>query len=121
MLDNAGNRADSVPPDGSPPGSDYETTSLQLLDAFPYHRAVLMHDIGEYPMHINPYLGAAICSAVNDWNVDHWLGRDERLRSVVVVPPMLPDEAAAEIRRVGPHPDICGVLIAGNPLGTSAR
>jgi predicted TIM-barrel fold metal-dependent hydrolase len=117
MLGHSGRRADTFPADGSFPGTEYSLLRTQLLDAYGYHGALLTHDIGEYGIHLNPYLAAAVCTAVNDWNTETWLGHDPRLRSVLVVPTADPLAAAAEVRRMAGHPGIVGVLIAGNALG----
>lgn len=49
----------------------------------------------------NPFAAAALASAVNDWQLEHWLKRDDRLRGSIVVPIQDPDLASAEIDRVG--------------------
>src|SRR6185312_888340 len=54
----------------------------------------------------------------NDWIRDRWLSaQDPRLHGVVLVPNQTPDAAASEIRRVGEHPRVAGVLMGGNGLG----
>jgi predicted TIM-barrel fold metal-dependent hydrolase len=113
----AGRRLDSFPEDGTLPGSNYELTRDQLLDRFNIFRGILTHDIGEYGNHLNPHFGAALCRAANDWNIDVWLDLDERLHSEVVVSAAAPEAAVAEIKRVGGHPKMDAVLIAGNPYG----
>jgi predicted TIM-barrel fold metal-dependent hydrolase len=89
----------------------------QLLDKYNYWRGVLTHDLGEYGQHLNGYFGIELCRAANDWNIERWLTRDERLYSVIAVPTQAPEEAAKEIRRVGSHPKLVSVLLAGNGLG----
>jgi predicted TIM-barrel fold metal-dependent hydrolase len=44
-------------------------------------------------------MGAAICSAVNDWIIEHWLNKEPRLRASIVVPAQAPLLAADEIER----------------------
>ena len=44
-------------------------------------------------------MGAAICSAVNDWIVEHWLNKEPRLRASIVMPAQAPLLAAEEIER----------------------
>ena len=109
-------RADAIPEDGSSAGSSFEMLRTQLLDPHGYYRALLVHDVGQFATHLNPYYAIALCRAVNDWNLDTWMKLDERLYSVVVAPFATPDEAVQEIRRIGAHPRISGVLLAGNPL-----
>lgn len=109
-------RLDSVPRSGGSPGSDYDTLREQLLDRFNVAACVLTFDAGGEANHRNPYFSVAMARAINDWNVDTWLSlADDRLRSVVLLPPGLPEEAAKEIRRVGKHPRIISALMGGNP------
>jgi uncharacterized protein len=108
--------ADAMEPGGSK-GTDYDILRRKMLDPFRYYRALLTHDVGHYGGHLNPYFGAAICRAANDWNIETWLAKDERFYSVVVVPTNAPAAAAEEIRRVGDHPRIVAVCLAGNLLG----
>lgn len=116
LLPGGGARADSYPEHGKP-GSDYDLLRLQLLDKYGYERALLTHNLGDYASHLNHLFTADLCRAVNDWNVDHWLSRDDRVRGAIVVPTALPDMAAAEIRRLGADRRFAGVLFSGNPLG----
>ncbi|MDF3311469.1 amidohydrolase family protein [Rhodococcus sp. T2V] len=114
---NGARRADAYGSEGGIPGWNYDQLRTQLLDRYPYYRAVLTHDLGEFGMNLNPDLAAAVCSAANDWTIDRWLSRDERLRGLVVCPLAVPERAAAEIRRVGTHAQMDGVLLVGSPLG----
>ncbi len=45
-------------------------------------------------------MGAAICSAVNDWIIEHWLNKEPRLRASIVVPAQAPSLAVEEIERL---------------------
>lgn len=118
LIGNRGRRLDAyVEDDPVPPGWSYESLKSQLLDPYDYFRGILTFDLGEMSSFPNPYYGRAIARAVNDWSIDRWLGLDERLYSLMVVPAAEPEEAAKEIRRVGAHPKIVGVLLCGNPLG----
>jgi predicted TIM-barrel fold metal-dependent hydrolase len=108
---------DRFAPDGSRPGSDYQTLRDQVLDPFNVYRAILTHNVGQFGAHHNPYYAAALCSAANDWTIEQWLPRDERLTMLVATPFGQPAEAAREIRRIGGHPQVVGVLMSGNVLG----
>jgi uncharacterized protein len=44
-------------------------------------------------------MGAALCSAVNDWIAEQWLDKEKRLRASIVVPAQAPLLAAEEIER----------------------
>ena len=39
---------------------------------------------------VSESMGAAICSAVNDWIIKHWLNKEPRLRASIVVPAQAP-------------------------------
>lgn len=113
----SGMLSDSVPADGSPAGSDYQFMREQLLDKYGMYRAVITH-LGGFATHTNQELAAALCSAANDWNIEHWLSLgDERIYSVLEVPWALPEVAVKEVRRHGAHPHMEGVFLAGNPTG----
>ena len=112
-----GRRADTVTEPGVASGYDFELLKESLLDHHDYYKAVLTHDVGEWPAHANHYFVRDLCRAANDWTIDHWLSKDDRLNMVLIVPTGEPDEAAAEIRRIGHHPRCVGVLFAANQLG----
>src|ERR1700694_5157827 len=101
------------------PGSDYSVLRSQLLDAQGIERAILTHDTAALiPVHPAQFLGRELIRAANDWCIDRWLdGRDDRLYSLVLVPNQLPEESAKEIRRVGAHPRMVGVLLGANGTG----
>jgi predicted TIM-barrel fold metal-dependent hydrolase len=106
-------RADAVPPDGAFAGSDYELMREQLLDRFDVEYAILTgDDIMEVSTIANPHYASALARAHNDWLIDTWLAWDSRLKGSMIVAPQDPHGAAAEIRRVGSHPDIVQVLLS---------
>jgi uncharacterized protein len=117
FASNRSTRIEALPPDGSRPGSDYALLQRMLLNQYPYYRAMLTHQIGEYGAHLNHYYARAVCTAANDWNLDHWADLDERLYTVVVTPSAEPEMAAAEVRRIGGHPKVAAVLLCANALG----
>lgn len=105
-------RRDAVPPDGGPPGSNYEMMRQQLLDGYNIDYAILTgEEILTVSAMPSPHVAAALCSAYNDWLIQNWLSRDRRLKGSLAVPVQDPERAAAEIRRVGGHQDIVQVLL----------
>jgi predicted TIM-barrel fold metal-dependent hydrolase len=60
---------------------------------------------------VSESMGAAICSAVNDWIVEHWLNKDARLRASIVVPPQAPLLAVEEIERLAGEKRFVQVLM----------
>jgi len=113
----AGVRLEAYPLNGDKPGSDYNLLREQVLDRHHVERALLTFDTALNNAVPNPYFAQAVVRAINDWNVDQWLTNpDERLCSVVLIPGQLPEEAAAEIRRIGRHPRVVGALLGWNAL-----
>lgn len=100
-------------PDQHHPGSSYEMMREQLLDRYDVDYAILG---GEEGVHVstlaNPYYASALARAHNEWMIEAWLSKDHRLKGSLIVAPQDPIGAAAEIRRIGGHPDIVQVLVA---------
>ena len=82
-------------------------------------RVVLSHGLGSLtPVLTNPNLAEEIARAINDWTIDRWLEDAPAGRyALALVPNQLPEGAAAEVRRVGGHPRIAGLLLGANALG----
>jgi predicted TIM-barrel fold metal-dependent hydrolase len=110
------NRLDAEPEDGSPPGSSFELLRDQFLDAWGITRCLLTYNVAEYGSHLNPTVATDLCTAANDWNIERWLGLDDRFYSGIVVSGLLPDEAHDEIKRLADHPRMSCVVIGGSPL-----
>lgn len=107
----------AYPPDGLP-GSDRATTADQLLDAGGLDCAVLGYREGILATAVNNYLLARVVTrAANQWTIDEWLERDERLYGLVLVSNALPAEAAADVREFGAHRRMVGVALGANGLG----
>lgn len=119
QMSGSNKRMDSFPPTGGPPGSHYETLREQWLDAYPIEAAVLNFDIGTSAGIANPLLATALCSAANDWSLEHWIDGigDPRLVSALLAPTAVPQDAVREIHRVGAHPGMVEVLMVSNALG----
>jgi predicted TIM-barrel fold metal-dependent hydrolase len=49
--------------------------------------------------------------AYNDWMIEEWVEKDERLKGLAVIALQNPKKAADEIRRSGKHPGVVGVLV----------
>ena len=98
--------------DDGHPGANFDVMREKLLDRYDYDFAILT---GEEAMEVstlaNPYYASALASAYNDYLIDVWLPRDPRLKGSLVVAPQDPAGAAAEIRRVGEHPDIVQIIV----------
>jgi predicted TIM-barrel fold metal-dependent hydrolase len=84
---------------GKRPGSDLDARRSQALDRFGIGTAICNPLTGGQ-VAVSESMGAAICSAVNDWIVEHWLNREQRLRASIVVPAQAPLMAVEEIERL---------------------
>ena len=112
-------RSDSWPPSGRPPGSDLDFLRAQLLDTWSVDVGVLNPLLGAGEQ-ANLEFGAALASAINDWQLSEWLEPEPRLRGSVVVPHEDGELAAREIDRVGGRPEFVQVLLSirtREPLG----
>ncbi|MGI9435478.1 MAG: amidohydrolase family protein [Geminicoccaceae bacterium] len=69
-----------------------------LLDRWSLGGAILNCLYGVQQIH-DERLAAALCKAVNDWLVEHWLERDARLNASIVIPLQNPELAVKEIER----------------------
>ncbi len=83
---------------GERPGSSLANMQRDALDAFGIGLAICNPLTGGQ-VAVSETMGAAICSAVNDWIIEHWLNKDARLRASIVVPAQAPLLAAEEIER----------------------
>ncbi len=90
-------RVDAWPP-GKLPGTDLDFMRAQLLDAWNIEYAVLntLHFAGQQRA---SEFAIALATALNEWQVAHWLDQNTRLRAALIVPHEDGDEAAAEIER----------------------
>jgi predicted TIM-barrel fold metal-dependent hydrolase len=97
-------------PKSGKPGTDIAAFLAQGLDAFGT-RIAICNTLYGGQVAVSETMGAAICSAINDWIADQWLPRDPRLRASIVVPAQDPNLAAEEIERLAPDPRFVQVLL----------
>jgi hypothetical protein len=90
-------RRDAWPEDGGPPGSNLDLIRKQYLDRYGIE-AAMMGPLGVSGQgELNPNLAAALASAINDWQREHFTRPEPRLRSGIVVPD---DDAEASVREI---------------------
>lgn len=114
-----GSRVDAWPSSGALPGSDLDFMREQLLDPYGTELAIL-NCLYRAAEQLNDEFAAALSRAVNDWQAEEWLRRDDRLRASIVVPYEAGDLAAAEIDRAAGDPGFIQVLLfprSREPLG----
>jgi uncharacterized protein len=112
-------RIDAWPPSGLPPGSDLAFMQEQLLDAYDIEYAVLNPE-NQADRQNNLDYGAALASAMNQWQIEAWLDKDTRLRASIVVAYEDPNGAAAEVERLGGDRRFVQILLYSRteqPLG----
>jgi predicted TIM-barrel fold metal-dependent hydrolase len=102
--------AHAYPRGVAPPApSRYDELASCVLDRGP--RVVILNCLTGFETHRNAYFAAAVASAVNDWMREEFLSRDARLRASVAVSTVSPEDAVAEIERVGEDPRFVQVLL----------
>jgi predicted TIM-barrel fold metal-dependent hydrolase len=112
-------RRDAYPPEGGPQGSSLSFMQKQHLDPNNVVLGVL-NPLNTGQGIRNHDLAAAICSAVNDWQVEKWTSRDSRLKGSIVVANEDGPAAAREIGKRAGDPNFVQVLLLSRnvePLG----
>src|SRR4030081_3469858 len=112
-------RRDAYPPEGGPQGSSLSFMQKQHLD--PNNVALgVLNPLATGQGIRNHDLSAAICSAINDWQIEKWTSKDSRLKGSIVVPNEDGVASAAEIRkRAGDKNFVQVLLLSRNvePIG----
>jgi len=98
MTPGNGMRRDSWPPNGGPPASDLDFLRKQLLEECGIDYGILQ-PLAAGSTALNQNLGAAMCAAINDWQIDKFAGPEPRLKASICIPQDDPKEAVAEIDR----------------------
>ena len=104
-------KAEAVTDDGSPAGSDFGLMREQLLESYNIEHAILAGGFYPTEMRTQPEFAGALAAAYNDWMVENWLDKDERLLGSVCVAAQDPQAAAREIDRVGAHERVVQVML----------
>jgi uncharacterized protein len=95
---------------GQRPGASLDALRTQALDTFGITTAICNPLTGGQ-VSVSETMGAAICSAVNDWIKEHWLDAEPRLRASIVVPAQAPHLAVEEIERCAPDRRFVQILL----------
>src|SRR4051812_29796185 len=112
-------RRDAYPPEGGQQGSSLSFMQQQHLD--PNNVALgVLNPLATGQGIRNHDLAAAICSAINDWQIEKWTSKDKRLKGSIVVANEDGVRSAAEIRKRAGDPNFVQVLLLSRnvePLG----
>ena len=94
-----GMRQDAFPPTGGHPGSDLGFMREQLIDLFGMAHGVMLPLLGRGGDERNLEFGAAMCNAVNDWQLAHWCTPEPRLKASLQVNVEHLEASIAEIEK----------------------
>jgi predicted TIM-barrel fold metal-dependent hydrolase len=112
-------RTDSWPPSGAPPASELGFMREQLLDMYGIEFGVLTPMLGAGEQ-LDLERGAALASAINDWQIAEWLEPEPRLRASINIAYEDGELAAAEIHRRAADPRFVQALMlirTAEPMG----
>ncbi len=91
------------------------------LDKYNIEYAILT-GIGDYALQVcpDPDYAAALCTANNDYGLEHYITKDRPMKGSIIIPKQDPHLSAIEIARLGGHPDMVQVIVtngAEKPYG----
>lgn len=113
-------RPEIIHPSEDRPASDLALLRKHALDYWEVEYGILTCGYRVQSVH-NEDFAAALAAAVNDWQIEHWLDPEPRLRGSLIVPSQNPELAAREIERLGGHPGFVQVMLPARsqaPYGT---
>ena len=108
-----------APPGGGLPGSDLDFMRQQHLDPNNVDHGVMLPLFGGASAR-NLELGAAMASAVNDWQIAEFASKEPRLKASIHIPHEDAPAAVAEIERNAGNPGFAQIQLASattEPLG----
>src|SRR5215211_4634858 len=113
-------REDARPPSGRRSGSEVAFSRSDFLDPYNVAHAMLI-PLTSAPRMLNLELGAALATAVNDWQVAEWLDPEPRLRASIAIPLEDPQASVAEIKRRASDKRFVQVQFSGRPQEPMGR
>lgn len=114
-------RADAKTPDGRPGGSDLGLMREQLLDEYDHEYGILTGWLNAGALHPGwSEFKTALMSAYNDWQVENWLDKEDRLVGSININPYDPQGAVREIERLASHPKMVQVMMYIGPSRPTA-
>ncbi|HEX4555184.1 MAG TPA: amidohydrolase family protein, partial [Xanthobacteraceae bacterium] len=104
-------RRDAWPPTGGLPASDLDFLRKQHLDHYGIGHGIMnpLSPTGQGDQNVE--FSAAMARAANEAQVEHWVGREPRLRASVCVPYEDGEAARAEIRRCAGRGEFAQVFL----------
>ena len=113
-------RRDAWPENGNPPGSDLDFMRKQHLDPNGVEYGILQVFALTGKDERNPDFAAALCTALNEWQMEEFTRPEPRLKGSVVIPVEDSETSVAEIRRRAGDRNFAQVLMMTRnrePLG----
>jgi predicted TIM-barrel fold metal-dependent hydrolase len=109
-------RADAKTPDGRPGGSDLGMLQEQVLDEYGHEWGILTGWLNSSAFHPGwAEFKSALMTAYNDWQIENWLDKDDRLAGSIHVNIHDPSNAVREIERLADHPRMVQVMLYIGP------
>lgn len=104
-------RLDSKLPDGRPGGADIEWVKRQVLDECEVEYGILTGWL--YPSMMRAWFefATALATAVNDYQMENWLAKDDRLYGSIHIAAQDVPSAVREIERCADHPKMVQVML----------
>jgi uncharacterized protein len=118
-----GIRTDPISPKGGRPSSDPEFVAEDLLDGWGVDIALMnMIDAGYLAAAVaQPGESVAICEAFNRYFIERWVETDSRYRYIFCVTPQDIEAAVEEVKRIGKHPGVAGILVPPTDMALGRR
>jgi predicted TIM-barrel fold metal-dependent hydrolase len=105
-------RRDSWPPAGGPPGCDLDFMREQHLDPQNIEFGMLQPLFPFANPQRNLGFARALCTGLNDWQMEQWTSKEPRLKASILVPQEDAAAAVKEIEQRAPLPDFAQVLLS---------
>jgi len=105
-------RADALLPDGRPGGSDLAMLRQQVLDEYNVEHSILTGWLNAGALQEGwVEFKTALMTAYNDWQLETWVEKDDRLYGSIHVNPWDAEGAVREIDRMAAHPRMVQVML----------
>jgi len=113
-------RADAKMPDGRPGGSDLGMLQEQVLDEYGHEWGILTGWLNASALHPGwAEFKTALMTAYNDWQIENWIDKEERLVGSIHVNMNDPAGAVREIERLADHPRMVQVMLYIGPTDSA--
>lgn len=104
-------RKDAYGEDGRDAAAHPDLLAEQLIDKYDMEYVILTGGTYAISVHPDADYATAIASAYNDYLIAEWLPANPKFKGSMTVATQDPLQAAREIDRIGPHPDIVQVIL----------